>query len=51
MTLEEEQGWAIKIKKYSNRINLGETTKDELAEFVKTKIYIYKKKDFSDNIL
>ena len=51
MALAEEQEWAIKVKKYSGGINLGETIKDELAEFVKTKIYIYEKEDFSDNTL
>ena len=30
---------------------MGETIKDELAEFVKTKIYIYKKEDFLNNTL
>ena len=51
MALAEEQEWAIKVKKYSGGINLGETTKDKLAEFVKIKIYIYKKEDFSNNTL
>ncbi len=30
---------------------MGEITKDKLAEFVKTKIYMHKKEDFSDNTL
>jgi hypothetical protein len=30
---------------------LGKTIKDELAEFVETKIYMYKKEDFLDNTL
>ena len=30
---------------------MGKTIKDELAEFVETKIYIYEKEDFLDNIL
>jgi len=30
---------------------LGETIKDKLAEFIETKIYIYKKEDFLDNTL
>ena len=51
IALVEEQEWAIKVRKYSSRINLGETTKDKLAEFIKTKIYIYKKEDFLDNTL
>ena len=51
MALAEEQEWAIKIKKYSNKINLGKTTKNKLVEFVKIKIYIYKKEDFLDNTL
>ena len=51
MALVEEQEWAIKVRKYSSRINLGETTKDKLAEFIEIKIYIYKKEDFSDNTL
>ena len=51
MALVEEQEWAIKIRKYGGGINLGETIKDELAEFIKIKIYIYKKKDFLNNTL
>ena len=51
MALVEEQEWAIKVKKYSGGINLGKTIKNKLAEFIKTKIYIYKKKDFLDYIL
>ena len=51
MALVEEQKWAIKVKKYNNRINLGKITKDKLVEFVETKIYIYKKEDFLDNTL
>ena len=51
MALVEKQEWAIKDKKYSNGINLGETIKDELVEFIKIKIYIYKKEDFLDNTL
>ena len=30
---------------------MGKTIKDELAEFVETKIYIHEKEDFSDNTL
>ena len=41
----------MKVRKHSNRINLGEITKDEQAKFVKTKIYIHKKEDFLDNTL
>ena len=51
MVLVEEQEWAIKVRKYSGGINLGKTIKDKLAEFIKTKIYIYKKEDFLDNTL
>jgi hypothetical protein len=51
MALVEEQEWAIKVRKYSGGINLGKTTKDKLAEFIKMKIYIYKKEDFLDNTL
>ena len=51
MALVEEQKWAIKVRKYSGGINLGKTTKDKLAEFIKMKIYIYKKEDFLDNTL
>ena len=51
MALVEEQEWAVKVKKYSSGINLGETIKDKLAKFVETKIYIYKKENFSDNTL
>ena len=50
MALVEEQEWAIKIRKYSGKINLSETTKDKLAKFIKIKIYIYKE-DFLDNTL
>ena len=50
MALAEEQEWAIKVRKYSGGINLGKTIKDELAEFIETKIYIYKE-DFLDNTL
>ena len=49
VALAEEQEWAIKVRKYSSKIHLGETTKNKLAEFVKMKIYIYKKEDFLDN--
>ena len=51
MALAEEHEWAIKIKKYGGGINLGETIKDKLAKFIKIKIYIYKKEDFSNNTL
>ena len=51
MALAEEQEWAIKVEKYGDGINLGETTKDKLVEFIKTKIYIYKKEDFLNNTL
>ena len=51
MALVEKQKWAIKVRKYGGGINLGETTKDKLAEFVEIKIYIYKKEDFLDNTL
>ena len=51
MALVKEQEWAIKVRKYGGRINLGETTKDKLTKFIKIKIYIYKKKDFLDNTL
>ena len=51
MALVEEQEQAIKVKKYNSRINLGETIKNKLAEFIKMKIYIYKKEDFLDNTL
>ena len=51
MALAEEQEWAIKVRKYSNGINLGKTIKDKLAEFVETKIYIHEKEDFLDNTL
>ena len=51
MALVEEQEWAVKVKKYSSGINLGETTKNKLAKFVKIKIYIYKKEDFLNNTL
>ena len=51
MALIEEQEWAVKVRKYGSGINLGEITKDKLAEFVEIKIYIHKKEDFSDNTL
>ena len=51
MASAEEQEWAIKVRKHGSGINLGETTKDKLVEFVETKIYIYKKEDFLDNTL
>ena len=51
MVLVKEQKWAIKVRKHNNRINLGKTIKNKLAEFVETKIYIYKKEDFLDNTL
>ena len=51
MASAEEQECATKVRKYGNGINLGETTKDKLVEFVKIKIYIYKKEDFLDNTL
>ena len=51
MALVEKQEWATKVRKYGSGINLGETTKDELVKFIKTKIYIYKKEDFLDNTL
>ena len=51
MALAEEQEWAVKVRKYGSGINLGETTKDKLAEFIEIKIYIYKKEDFLDNTL
>ena len=51
MALVEEYEWVIKVRKYSNGINLGKIIKDKLAEFVKTKFYIYKKEDFLNNTL
>ena len=51
IALIEEQEWAVKVRKYNNRINLGKTIKNKLAEFVEMKIYIHKKEDFLDNIL
>ena len=51
IALIEEQEWAVKVRKHGSGINLGETTKDKLAEFVETKIYIHKKEDFLDNTL
>ena len=51
MALAEEQEWVIKVRKYSGRINLGETIKDKLVKFIKIKIYIYKKEDFLNNTL
>ena len=51
MALVKKQEWATKIRKYSSGINLGKAIKDKLAEFIEIKIYIYKKKDFSDNTL
>jgi hypothetical protein len=51
MALAEKQEWAIKVRKYGGKINLGETTKDKLAKFMEIKIYIHKKEDFSDNTL
>jgi hypothetical protein len=51
MALAEEQEWAVKVRKYGSGLNLGETIKDELAEFVETKIYMHKKEDFLDNTL
>jgi hypothetical protein len=44
MALVKEQEWAIKVRKYSSEINLVETTKDKLVEFVEIKIYIYIRK-------
>ena len=40
IALAEEQEWAIKIRKYSSRINLSKTIKNKLAKFIKIKIYI-----------
>ena len=51
MALVKEWEWAIKVRKYNSGINLGKTIKDKLVEFIKIKIYIYKKEDFSDNTL
>ena len=51
MALVEEQEQAIKVRKYDGGINLGKTIKDKLTEFIKTKIYIYKKEDFLNNTL
>ena len=51
MALIKEQEWAVKIRKYNNRINLGKTTKDKLAEFIEMKIYMHEKEDFLDNTL
>ena len=51
MALVEEQEWAMKVRKYSGGINLGETIKDKLIEFIQTKTYIYKKEDFLNNTL
>ena len=51
MALVGEQEWAVKVKKYSSKINLGETIKDKLVKFIKIKIYIYEKEDFLNNTL
>ena len=46
MALVKEQEWAIKVRKYSGRINLSETMKDELVKFIKIKFIYIKRRIF-----
>jgi len=43
--------WAKKILKYGDGINIANTTKDELGEYVEMKVYIYIQENFTDYIL
>ena len=43
--------WAEKILKYRDGIDIVNTIKDELGEYIETKIYIYVWKNFMDYIL
>ena len=43
--------WAEKILRYGDGINIANAIKDELKKNIKTKIYIYIQKDFTDYIL
>jgi hypothetical protein len=40
-----------KIIKYRNGINTSKALKEELGEYVNTKLYIYILEEFTDNIL
>ena len=43
--------WAEKITKHDNGIIAATTTKEELGEYVTTKVYIYIQEEFTDYIL
>ena len=43
--------WAEKILKHRDGIDIANAIKDELGEYIKTKIYIYIWKNFTDYIL
>ena len=50
MALIEEE-WAVMASKYGYGINIDKAIKDELIEFIKTIIYLYKTQDLIDNDL
>ena len=43
--------WAKKIIKYSNGIIAAIATKEELGEYITTKVYIYIQEEFTDYTL
>ena len=43
--------WAKKISRHRDRINTANVTKDELGEYIKTKVYIHIQENFIDYIL
>ena len=43
--------WAKKITKYSNRIIAATATKEELGEYITTKVYICMQEEFTDYTL
>ena len=43
--------WAEKITKHNNRIIAATATKEELGEYITTKVYIYIQEEFMDYTL
>jgi len=43
--------WAKKILRYGDGINIANTIKDKLGEYVETKVYVYTRENFIDYTL
>ena len=43
--------WAKKILRYGDGINIANAIKDELGEYIETKVYVHIQENFTDYIL